>query len=61
MLLPVLLDLTDARQLVIRFFDSGQQRLDPENSLAIRQRAGGSGAITGCVSVPGIGVHCAGP
>jgi hypothetical protein len=36
MLLPVLLYLTDARQLVIRFFDSGQQRLDPENSLAIR-------------------------
>lgn len=59
-LLPFILDLAYSSQLVIRFFDSGQQRLDPENSLAIRQRAGGNGGTTGCVNVPGIGVHCAG-
>lgn len=57
MLLPGLFYLSDTSQLVIRLLDGCQQWVNPQNSLAICQRSGGSGTITGWVNVPGIGVH----
>ncbi|MER8245213.1 hypothetical protein, partial [Acinetobacter baumannii] len=49
MLLPGLFYLSDTSQLVIRLLDGCQQWVNPQNSLAICQRSGGSGTITGWV------------
>jgi hypothetical protein len=58
--LPELFSLPDGGQLVVCFLYRSQQRFYPENSLAVRQLAGGSGGTTGFVSSGGSGVHCPG-
>ncbi len=52
--------LPNAREVVVTLLNNGQQRLNPENGLAICHCAGGSGTIIGFVNCVGIGVHCAG-
>lgn len=49
-----------ASEVIVPLLDDGQQRLNPENGLAVRHCAGGSGTSIGCVSSVGIGAHGAG-
>jgi hypothetical protein len=60
LVLSFLLDLPYASEIIVALLNYGQERLNPQDCLAVRHGAGGNGTIIGCVRSIGIGVHGAG-